>query len=122
MVVDSQFQNVGIGIDSSGVSGSLTVIDSSGSSLSTFVFGRKSSSAGNSIILDNVQNSGKTVTLDGDVVLNGSVWETWVYGNLVSCDVPMTLFLFRKMKYLTLCTACSTDQEIPALNMRMEKG
>jgi glucan 1,3-beta-glucosidase len=84
VIVDSQFQNVATGIDASGISGALTVIDSSGSSLGTLISGSSSGSAGNSIVLDNVQNSGNTVTLDRNVVLSGSVSQTWVYGDLVS--------------------------------------
>lgn len=76
------FQHGQTGIDASGVSGSLTVIDSSGSSLGTLVGSSTSSGAGNSIILDNVQSSGNTVTLGGNVVLSGSVANTWVHGNV----------------------------------------
>ncbi|RFU32374.1 Beta-glucosidase/Glucan 1,3-beta-glucosidase/Glucan endo-1,3-beta-D-glucosidase, partial [Scytalidium lignicola] len=81
------FENGAVGIDASGVSGSLTMIDSTGNSLGTMVTSTNSGgSAQNSIILDNVQNtnSGGTVTLNGKVVLSGNVVNTWVHGNLYS--------------------------------------
>jgi glucan 1,3-beta-glucosidase len=82
------FQHAAVGIDASGVSGSLTVIDSTGNSVGTLISSSQSGGgAGNSIILDNVQNSGNTVTLNGNVALSGSVASTWVHGNLVSDPV-----------------------------------
>lgn len=81
-----EFQNGAVGIDASGVSGSLTIIDSVGNSLGTLVTSSNSGgSAQNSIILDNVQNtnSGSTVTLNGQNILTGNVANTWVHGNLV---------------------------------------
>lgn len=76
------FQNGALGIDASGTSGSLTVIDSTGYGLENFIVSGDSGNAANSIILDNVQNSGTTVKLGDEVVLTGSVWQTWVHGNL----------------------------------------
>lgn len=85
------FQNAATGIDASGVSGSLTVVDSSGGSLGSLISSSNSGGgAGYSIILDNVQNTGNTVTLNGNVVVSGSVtgtWGTWVHGNVVSNTV-----------------------------------
>jgi glucan 1,3-beta-glucosidase len=78
------FQNAAVGIDASGVSGSLTVIDSSSSSGTLISSSASGGSAENSIILDNVQNSGSAVTLNGVIVLEGNVDDTWVLGNLVS--------------------------------------
>ncbi|KAI9374056.1 pectate lyase superfamily protein-domain-containing protein [Aspergillus egyptiacus] len=77
-----QFNNGHTGINATGTSGSLTVIDSSGSGLESFVTSGNPSGAGNSIILDNIQNSGVTVRLGGQVVLSGSVPNTWVRGDL----------------------------------------
>ncbi len=82
-------QNGAVGIDASGVSGSITVIDSSGLSLGTFISSSSpGGTAGNSIILDNisVDNSGATVTLNGQSVFEGSIADTWVSGNLVSAS------------------------------------
>ena len=76
------FQNGALGIDASGTSGSLTVIDSTAYGLENFIVSGDSGNAANSIILDNVQNSGTTVKLGDEVVLTGSVWQTWVHGNL----------------------------------------
>ncbi|KAL2831101.1 pectate lyase superfamily protein-domain-containing protein [Aspergillus cavernicola] len=77
-----QFNNGHTGIDATGTTGSLTVVDSSGSELRTFVVSGNSDNAGNSIILENIQNSGVTVSLGGKAVLNGSVLDTWVRGDL----------------------------------------
>jgi glucan 1,3-beta-glucosidase len=87
--LECSFQNGAVGIDASGVSGSLTMIDSTGNYLGTLVTSTNSGgSAQNSIILDNVQNSnsGGTVTLNGNTVLQGNVVNTWVHGDLVSCN------------------------------------
>jgi glucan 1,3-beta-glucosidase len=79
------FQHGAVGIDASGVSGSLTVIDSSGGSMGTLISSSNSGGgAGHSIVLDNVQNSGNTVTLNGNVAVSGSVTNTWIHGNVVS--------------------------------------
>lgn len=79
-----EFENGELGIDASGTSGSLTVIDTKASNLQTFIVSGDSGNAANSIILDDVQNSGTTVKLGDDVALSGSVWQTWVHGDLVS--------------------------------------
>lgn len=79
------FENGAVGIEASGVSGSLTVIDTTGSNMGTLI---SSNTAGgspeNSMILENVQMSGNTVTLSGSVVLTDSVTDTWMRGNEVS--------------------------------------
>lgn len=79
-----QFNDVNVGIDASGTSGSLTVIDSTSSVSGTLISSHSSNNATNSIVLDNILNFGNTVTLGGNVVLNGSVLGTWVHGDLVS--------------------------------------
>jgi glucan 1,3-beta-glucosidase len=79
------FSNGAVGIDASAVSGSLTVIDSAGDNLGTLISSTNGGgSPENSIILENIQNSGNTVTLNGNVALSGSVTDTWVHGNMVS--------------------------------------
>ncbi|OCL04180.1 glycoside hydrolase family 55 protein [Glonium stellatum] len=75
------FKNVETGINANGISGSLTVIDSTGSNLGSLITSYDSGNAGNSIILENVANSGNTVTLGSSVVKSGSVIDTWVHGN-----------------------------------------
>lgn len=95
--LECSFQNGAVGIDASGVSGSLTVIDSKGDSLGTLVTSTNGGgSAQNSIILDNVQctNSGGTVTLNNNVQLSGSVTNTWVHGNLVSQPTQAEIIAF----------------------------
>jgi glucan 1,3-beta-glucosidase len=79
-----QFNGGQIGIDATGTSGSLTVIDSRGSGLTSFVASGTPDGAGNSIILENIQNSGATVSLGGKVVHSGSIPNTWVRGDIVS--------------------------------------
>ncbi|KAL2807684.1 pectin lyase fold/virulence factor [Aspergillus granulosus] len=83
-----QFNGGHTGIDATGTSGSLTVIDSSGSGLTTLVAAQNSAGAGNSIILENVQNTGATVSLGGTVVLSGNVPNTWVRGSLYTAGNP----------------------------------
>lgn len=78
-----QFNNGRTGIDAVGTSGSLTVVDSSASGLEHFVIAGKSEGAGNSVILENVQNNGATVTVDGNTLVSGSIENTWVRGDLV---------------------------------------
>lgn len=82
--VGCTFENVEIGINANGISGSLTLIDSTGSNLGSLVTSYDSGNAGNSIVLENVVNSGNTVTLGSSVVKSGSVTGTWVHGNYVS--------------------------------------
>ncbi|KAL4805619.1 pectate lyase superfamily protein-domain-containing protein [Aspergillus unguis] len=77
-----QFNGGSTGIDATGTSGSLTVIDSSATGLQTFITSSNSGNAGNSIILENVQSSGTTVTLDGKGVISGNIPDTWVHGNM----------------------------------------
>jgi glucan 1,3-beta-glucosidase len=77
------FANGGTGIDASVVSGVLSVIDSSGTAVGNLVSGKSSSGAGNSIVLENVSNSGTTVSIDGNAVVTDDVTDTWVYGSLV---------------------------------------
>jgi glucan 1,3-beta-glucosidase len=81
------FSNGAVGIDASGVSGSLTVIDSAAINLGTLISSSNpGGSAGNSIILENIemiQPTATTVTLNGNVALTGSVTDTWVHGNAV---------------------------------------
>jgi glucan 1,3-beta-glucosidase len=99
--LDCNPSNGATGIDASGISGSLTVIDSSGNSLGNMIVSSNAgATAQNSIILDNVQctNSGGTVSLDNNVVLSGSVTNTWVRGNLVSR--PSTLWLLASARSL----------------------
>lgn len=79
------FQNGKVGIVADGTSGSLTVIDTHGSGLGSLITSNDSGGAGNAIILENVENEGTTVSLDGDAVLHGDVKDTWVHGTLVSC-------------------------------------
>ncbi|PKY07913.1 putative exo-beta-1,3-glucanase [Aspergillus campestris IBT 28561] len=76
------FQNGKVGIDAKGTSGSLTVIDSHGSGLGSLITSNDSGNAGNAIILENVQNQGNTVSLNGNAVLHGDVKDTWVHGTL----------------------------------------
>ncbi len=78
-----QFNNGHTGIDATGTSGSLTVVDSSASGLEHFVIAGQSDGAGNSLILENVQNTGATVTVDGKPLVSGSIANTWVRGSLV---------------------------------------
>ena len=82
--VGCRFKNVETGINANGISGSLTLIDSTGSNLGSLITSYDSGSAGNSIVLENVVNSGNTVTLGSSVVKSGSVTGTWVHGNYVS--------------------------------------
>lgn len=83
-----QFNNGHTGIDATGTSGSLTVVDSSASGLEHFVIAGESNGAGNSVILENVQNSGATVTVDGNPLVSGSIENTWVRGHLYSAGNP----------------------------------
>ncbi|KAL4897565.1 pectate lyase superfamily protein-domain-containing protein [Aspergillus ambiguus] len=76
------FEEGDIGIKAHDISGSLTVIDSTGNNLGTFITSYESNSAGNAIILENIQNTGSTVNLDGNVILSGNVPDTWVHGTL----------------------------------------
>lgn len=78
-----RFENGHVGVDANGISGSLTIIDSKGSGLNSFVVSSNSGGAGNAIILENVENSGTTVSLGNNAVLSGNVPDTWVHGNLV---------------------------------------
>ncbi|KAL3453731.1 pectate lyase superfamily protein-domain-containing protein [Aspergillus insuetus] len=82
VLLGCQFNGGQTGIDATGTSGSLTVIDSSGSGLTTFVASGTPDGAGNSIILENIQNTGATVSLGGKVVYSGSVPDTWIRGDL----------------------------------------
>lgn len=66
-----------MGIDASGTSSSLTVMDSAKSNLGTLMQAIRS--------LENVQNRSPTVSFNGNTILSGSVLDTWVHGNLVSC-------------------------------------
>jgi glucan 1,3-beta-glucosidase len=84
VLLGCQFNGGQTGIDATGTSGSLTVIDSSGSGLTTFVASGTPDGAGNSIILENIQNTGATVSLGGKVVHSGSIPDTWIRGDLVS--------------------------------------
>ncbi|KAL5332849.1 pectate lyase superfamily protein-domain-containing protein [Aspergillus crustosus] len=77
-----EFNKGRTGIDATGTSGSLTIIDSSGSGLETLVVSSTSTGAGNSIILENIQNTGSTVSLGGTAVVAGSISNTWIHGNL----------------------------------------
>lgn len=78
-----QFSGGHTAINATGTSGSLTVIDSSGSGLQTFVTSKNTGTAENSIILENIQNVGTTVTLDGTATVSGNIPNTWVHGNMV---------------------------------------
>ncbi|KAI9035159.1 exo-beta-1 [Aspergillus affinis] len=80
--MDCHFEQGDIGIDAGGTSGSLTVIDSSGSGLNSFIVSGDSGNAGNAIILENIQNTGTTVTLGGEAKLSGPVADTWVHGTV----------------------------------------
>jgi glucan 1,3-beta-glucosidase len=82
----SFFQYCTTGIDASGTGGSLLLIDSSADGVGSLVSSYDSGSAGNSIVLENVQNNGNTVVLNGSPVLTGNVDDTWVHGNIVSAD------------------------------------
>jgi len=84
VITASFFQFCATGIDASGASGSITLIDSSADNVGTLVRSFDSGNAVNSIILENIQNSGNTVVLNGKAVLTGSVSDTWVHGNTVS--------------------------------------
>lgn len=77
------FANTGTGIDASVVGGVLSVIDTTGTNVGTLISGSSSSGAGHSIVLDNISNSGTTVSIDGKAVVNDDVADTWVYGSLV---------------------------------------
>jgi hypothetical protein len=91
--VHCSFSNGAVGIEASGVSGSLTVIDSTGYNLGTLVSSSNAGgSAENSIVLENVQiTNGNTVTLNSTILPLGSVTDTWVHGNTVSDDAGALL-------------------------------
>ncbi|KAL4906769.1 hypothetical protein BDW74DRAFT_189930 [Aspergillus multicolor] len=82
VLLGCQFNNGKTGIDATGTSGSLTVIDSSGSGLENFLVSSESTGAGNAIILQNIQNTGTTVSLGGKAVVSGSILDTWVHGDM----------------------------------------
>lgn len=82
--MDCHFEQGDIGIDAGGTSGSMTVIDSTGAGLNSFIVSGDTGNAGNAIILENIQNTGTTVTLGGEVKLSGPVTDTWVHGTVVS--------------------------------------
>jgi glucan 1,3-beta-glucosidase len=83
VVIGAYFEYAATGIDASGTSGSLTVVDTTGSDIGTLISSYDSGSASNSIILENIQNAGNTVTLNGNAVLHGNVADTWVHGDYV---------------------------------------
>ncbi|PYH93449.1 exo-beta-1,3-glucanase [Aspergillus ellipticus CBS 707.79] len=77
-----QFEQGNLGIDAQGTSGSLTVIDTVGIGMNTLISSHTSDTAGNSIVLDNVQNSGPTVSIGGIPLLSGNMPDTWVHGHV----------------------------------------
>ncbi|PLB52583.1 exo-beta-1,3-glucanase [Aspergillus steynii IBT 23096] len=80
--LNCHFEKGDIGIDAGGTSGSLTVIDSTGADLNSLIVSGDSGNAGNAIVLENIQNTGTTVTLAGAVKLSGPVTDTWVHGTV----------------------------------------
>jgi hypothetical protein len=109
--VGCTFKDIETGINANGISGSLTLIDSTGSNLGSLITSYDSGNAGNSIILENVVNSGNTVTLGGSVVKSGSVTGTWVHGSYVSKTNSCQIFY--------LITQCSSMlREMPMHNPR----
>ncbi|KAF9892794.1 hypothetical protein FE257_000383 [Aspergillus nanangensis] len=81
--VDCHFEEGKVGINATSTSGSLTVVDSTGANMDTLIIAKETSDAGNAIILENIENSGKTVDIGGNrTILNGNVQDTWVHGTL----------------------------------------
>ncbi|PWY92822.1 exo-beta-1,3-glucanase [Aspergillus heteromorphus CBS 117.55] len=77
-----QFEQGNLGIDAQGTSGSLTVIDTTGVGMNTLISTHSSNTAGNSIVLDNILNSGPTVSVGGNAILSGNMPDTWVHGHV----------------------------------------
>ncbi|KAH7049215.1 putative exo-beta-1,3-glucanase [Macrophomina phaseolina] len=87
--VDITCIGVGICLDGSQTSGSLTVLDSWVAMTGTFVSSYASVDGYNQLVLENIESDGgDTVTLSGNVVVAGSIPYTWIRGQMYSKGNP----------------------------------
>ncbi|EKG17015.1 Pectin lyase fold/virulence factor [Macrophomina phaseolina MS6] len=87
--VDITCIGVGICLDGSQTSGSLTVLDGWVAMTGTFVSSYASVDGYNQLVLENIESDGgDTVTLSGNVVVAGSIPYTWIRGQMYSKGNP----------------------------------
>ena len=94
VLVNVEFESNAVGIDMSQDGGhSVTLIDSTASNTGTAVKTVTRSTGDHSLIIENfIADAGlkATVTASGEIILSGSVPDTWVYGNVYSPGGPAT--------------------------------
>ncbi|KAF9636830.1 Pectin lyase fold/virulence factor [Lasiodiplodia theobromae] len=102
---------VGICLDGSQTSGSLTVIDSYTARSGTFVSSYQSVNGYNQLVLENIRSDGDTVTLSGDIVVRGSVPFTWIRGQMYTQGNPHPSHQQNAMIYTPRTSALLSGRE-----------
>ncbi|KAL0256973.1 hypothetical protein SLS55_007783 [Diplodia seriata] len=107
--LDVNCLGVGICLDGSQTSGSLTVIDSYTANSGTFVSSYESVNGSNQLVLENIQSDGDTVTLSGDVILRGNVPFTWIRGQVYTQGNPSPSYQQGAMVYTPRSSALTSN-------------
>ncbi|KKY28220.1 putative exo-beta [Diplodia seriata] len=107
--LDINCLGVGICLDGSQTSGSLTVIDSYTANSGTFVSSYESVNGSNQLVLENIQSDGDTVTLSGDIILRGNVPFTWIRGQVYTQGNPSPSYQQGAMVYTPRSSALTSN-------------